>query len=161
MASSCSSNFYQKISLYIQVNVITFEIRQALYYLVSSYGSNFVSYFVLVIVYSYCKYTLLVVSLLLSNCLQILLSINQSINQSIIYFDTLPRGAKKFVQNTNLWYYKTSLFLTPHSIIIIIIIRLKKTKQKKNTFVPYQWPIICLYVRRENNTVWGTYRPHA
>ena len=160
MASSCSSNFYQKISLYIQVNVITFEIRQALYYLVSSYGSNFFSYFVLVIVYSYCKYTL-VVRLLLSNCLQILLSINQSINQSIIYFDTLPRGAKKFVQNTNLWYYKTSLFLTPHSIIIIIIIRLKKTKQKKNTFDPYQWPIICLYVRRENNTVWGTYRPHA
>ena len=30
-------------------------------------------------------------------------SINQSINQSIIYFDTLRRGAKTFVQNTNLY----------------------------------------------------------
>ena len=44
----------------------------------------------------------------------------------------LHRGAKKLVQNTNVWYYKTSLLLTPQSIIIIII--MKSKKQKKEYF---------------------------
>ena len=37
------------------------------------------------------------------SCNLIFLKINQSINQSIIYLDMLRRGARKLVQNTNLY----------------------------------------------------------